>query len=138
MPGKKLSFQIFIDIKRLECAPRLRRGQPSRYCGAKSITMMKRHSAAPNGTSAGAERLADLVTLSYEPMFAWRLDGSIDGMSLLHNRSSITQFWRFAQMDGIVGRFRDVRSCINRPGRRDHNGRDISPPPAKTMKVYVP
>jgi PAS domain S-box-containing protein len=24
------------------------------------------------------ERLADLVTLSYEPMFAWRLDGPIE------------------------------------------------------------
>ena len=25
-----------------------------------------------------AERLANLLTLSYEPMFAWRLDGSIE------------------------------------------------------------
>ena len=39
---------------------------------------MERHPAKPNATSAGAEHLADLLTLSYEPMFAWRLDGSIE------------------------------------------------------------
>ena len=39
---------------------------------------MERYPAKPNATSAGAEHLADLLTLSYEPMFAWRLDGSIE------------------------------------------------------------
>jgi PAS domain-containing protein len=29
-------------------------------------------------TAERAERLASLVTLSYEPMFAWRLDGPIE------------------------------------------------------------
>jgi len=30
------------------------------------------------GPSEGGERLAGLMTLSYEPMLAWRLDGPID------------------------------------------------------------
>src|SRR6476660_5604156 len=40
--------------------------------------MMERQPAKPSATSAGAERLADLLMLSYEPMLAWRLDGSIE------------------------------------------------------------
>jgi PAS domain S-box-containing protein len=40
--------------------------------------MMERQPAKPSATSAGAERLADLIILSYEPMLAWRLDGSIE------------------------------------------------------------
>ena len=40
--------------------------------------MMERQPAKPSATSAGAERLADLLILSYEPMLAWRLDGSIE------------------------------------------------------------
>ncbi len=35
-------------------------------------------SAEAEATSERAERLANLLTLSYEPMFAWRLDGSIE------------------------------------------------------------
>jgi len=31
-----------------------------------------------NGAALGAERLANLLTLSYEPMLAWRLDGPIE------------------------------------------------------------
>src|SRR6201988_4300537 len=31
-----------------------------------------------NEAALGAERLADLLTLSYEPMLAWRLDGLIE------------------------------------------------------------
>src|SRR6201987_1275045 len=34
--------------------------------------------ALDSETALGAERLASLVTLSYEPMLAWRLDGSIE------------------------------------------------------------
>jgi PAS domain S-box-containing protein len=34
--------------------------------------------ALDNETALGAERLANLVTLSYEPMIAWRLDGPIE------------------------------------------------------------
>jgi PAS domain-containing protein len=41
--------------------------------------MMERHPVAePDATSAGAERLADLLMMSYEPMLAWRLDGPIE------------------------------------------------------------
>jgi PAS domain S-box-containing protein len=35
-------------------------------------------SAETEATPEGAERLANLLTLSYEPMFAWRLDGLIE------------------------------------------------------------
>jgi PAS domain S-box-containing protein len=38
---------------------------------------MERKSAVLEATSEGAERLSDLLTLSYEPMLAWRLDGVI-------------------------------------------------------------
>ena len=34
--------------------------------------------ALDNETALGAERLANLLTLSYEPMLAWRLDGPIE------------------------------------------------------------
>lgn len=40
--------------------------------------MIERPPAEPNATSARAERLADLLTLSYEPMLVWRLDGLIE------------------------------------------------------------
>jgi PAS domain S-box-containing protein len=40
--------------------------------------MMERQPAKPSATSAGEERLADLLMLSSEPMLAWRLDGSIE------------------------------------------------------------
>jgi PAS domain S-box-containing protein len=39
---------------------------------------MERESAETEATSERAERLANLLTLSYEPMLAWRLDGSIE------------------------------------------------------------
>ena len=39
---------------------------------------MERQTAEPTATSASAERLARLVMLSHEPMFAWRLAGSIE------------------------------------------------------------
>jgi PAS domain S-box-containing protein len=39
---------------------------------------MERESAAMEATSERAERLAHLLTLSHEPMFAWRLQGSIE------------------------------------------------------------
>ena len=39
---------------------------------------MKRKSAILETTSESAERLSDLLTLSYEPMLAWRLDGAIE------------------------------------------------------------
>jgi PAS domain S-box-containing protein len=39
---------------------------------------MERESAENEATSERAERLANLLTLSYEPMLAWRLDGSIE------------------------------------------------------------
>ena len=35
-------------------------------------------SVETGATSERAERLANLLTLSYEPMLAWRLDGSIE------------------------------------------------------------
>src|SRR5271166_1257545 len=38
----------------------------------------QRESAETEATSERAERLANLLTLSYEAMFAWRLDGSIE------------------------------------------------------------
>ena len=38
----------------------------------------KRKSAILETTSESAERLSDLLTLSYEPMLAWRLDGAIE------------------------------------------------------------
>jgi len=39
---------------------------------------LKREFAAPEATSGRAQNLAELLTLSYEAMFAWRLDGSIE------------------------------------------------------------
>ena len=39
---------------------------------------MERESAETEATSERAERLASLLRLSYEPMLAWRLDGSIE------------------------------------------------------------
>ena len=39
---------------------------------------MERESAAMEATSERAERLANLLRLSHEPMFAWRLQGSIE------------------------------------------------------------
>jgi PAS domain S-box-containing protein len=39
---------------------------------------MERESAAMEATSERAERLANLLTLSHEPMFAWRLGGPIE------------------------------------------------------------
>jgi PAS domain S-box-containing protein len=39
---------------------------------------MERESAAMEATSERPERLANLLTLSHEPMFAWRLQGSIE------------------------------------------------------------
>jgi PAS domain S-box-containing protein len=39
---------------------------------------MERKSAVLEATSEGAERLSDLLALSYEPMLAWRLDGVIE------------------------------------------------------------
>ena len=39
---------------------------------------MTRQSARSNAPSAGAARAADLLSLSYEPMFIWRLDGAIE------------------------------------------------------------
>jgi PAS domain S-box-containing protein len=39
---------------------------------------MERESSAMEATSERAERLANLLTLSHEPMFAWRLQGSIE------------------------------------------------------------
>ena len=38
---------------------------------------MKDHCAETEATSERAERLANLLMLSYEPMLAWNLDGSI-------------------------------------------------------------
>src|SRR6185437_3692502 len=39
---------------------------------------MERESAEAQAASESAERLASLLTLSYEPMLVWRLDGSIE------------------------------------------------------------
>ena len=39
---------------------------------------MERHSVETKATSDRADRLANLLTLSYEPMLAWSLDGSIE------------------------------------------------------------
>jgi len=38
----------------------------------------RKNELAFNETALGAERLANLLTLSYEPMLAWRLDGPIE------------------------------------------------------------
>jgi PAS domain S-box-containing protein len=40
---------------------------------------MKEKSVRSNATSAGAERMTDLLTLSYEPILVWRFDGGIEG-----------------------------------------------------------
>src|SRR5262249_21762238 len=39
---------------------------------------MKRQPARSNAPSAPAERAADFLSLSYEPMLVWRLDGAIE------------------------------------------------------------
>ena len=40
---------------------------------------MKEQPARSNATSARAERVTDLLTLSYEPILLWRPDGGIEG-----------------------------------------------------------
>src|SRR6476646_4654549 len=45
--------------------------------GRKSESGLQRGSLH-NEAALGAERLANLLTLSYEPMLAWRLDGPIE------------------------------------------------------------
>jgi PAS domain S-box-containing protein len=40
---------------------------------------MKEKSVRSNATSPGAERMTDLLTLSYEPILVWRFDGGIEG-----------------------------------------------------------
>jgi PAS domain S-box-containing protein len=40
---------------------------------------MKDQPGQLNATSAGTERISDLLTLSYEPILMWRLDGGIEG-----------------------------------------------------------
>src|SRR5215470_17148523 len=39
---------------------------------------IERNRVEPEVASARAEHLASLITLSYEPMFTWRLDGVLD------------------------------------------------------------
>jgi PAS domain S-box-containing protein len=39
---------------------------------------MKGQPVRPDAPSAGTERAADLLSLSYEPMFVWRLEGAIE------------------------------------------------------------
>jgi hypothetical protein len=39
---------------------------------------MQMECESAKATSRRAERLANLLMLSYEPMFAWRLDGAIE------------------------------------------------------------
>jgi PAS domain S-box-containing protein len=46
--------------------------------GARSEFQMGRKSVVIEAASERAERLADLLTLSYEPMLSWCLDGSIE------------------------------------------------------------
>jgi PAS domain S-box-containing protein len=45
--------------------------------GRKNVSGLQR-GFLDNAASLGAERLANLLTLSYEPMIAWRLDGPIE------------------------------------------------------------
>jgi PAS domain S-box-containing protein len=40
---------------------------------------MKEQPVRSNATSAATERLTDLLTLSYEPILVWRIDGGIEG-----------------------------------------------------------
>jgi PAS domain S-box-containing protein len=54
--------------------------------------------ALDNETGLGAERLANLLTLSYEPMLAWRLDGPIEFWN-----AGAERLYGFAQ-DEAVGR----------------------------------
>src|ERR1700750_3095215 len=51
-----------------------------------------------NEAALGAERLANLLTLSYEPMLAWRLDGPIEFWN-----AGAERLYGFAQ-DEVVGR----------------------------------
>src|ERR1700752_5492872 len=51
-----------------------------------------------NEAALGAERLANLLTLSYEPMLAWRLDGPIEFWN-----TGAAQLYGFAS-DEAVGR----------------------------------
>ena len=44
----------------------------------RSKSKMGREATGIEAPAKRAERLASLVTLSYEPMFAWRLDGPIE------------------------------------------------------------
>jgi PAS domain-containing protein len=64
---------------------------------------MKRDSAETEATSESAERLANLLTLSYEPMLAWRLDGAIE-------------FWN-AGAERLFGFVLDEAVCTRRGGR---------------------
>jgi PAS domain S-box-containing protein len=59
---------------------------------------LKRESAATEATPGRAEHLADLLTLSYEPMFAWRLGGAVEFWN-----AGATRLYGFAP-DEAVGR----------------------------------
>ncbi len=85
---------------------------------------MERVSADVRATYGRAERLADLLQLSYEPMFAWRLDGPIEFWN-----AGAERLYGFAS-DEAVGRsshavlqtqfpieFSELRSRLRRDGQ---------------------
>src|SRR5215831_12837755 len=60
-------------------------------CTETASYLMEHRSAPPTEISRGAEYLADLLTLSYEPMLTWSLEGPIEfwnaGAELLYEFS---------------------------------------------------
>ena len=50
----------------------------SSSCSLVGEVKMKEQPVRSNATSAGTERMTDLLTLSYEPILVWRIDGGIE------------------------------------------------------------
>ena len=62
---------------------------------------MERKLAILEATSESAERLSDLLTLSYEPMLAWRLDGVIEFWN-----AGAERLYGFTPDEALLTRFR--------------------------------
>jgi PAS domain S-box-containing protein len=57
-----------------------------------------------DAASARDERLAELLTLSYEPMFVWRLDGAIENWNAVAER-----FYGFSREEAVGRNVSGVR-----------------------------
>jgi PAS domain-containing protein len=73
---------------------------------------MKGQPVRPDAPSAGTERAADLLSLSYEPMFVWRLEGPIESWN-----AGAERLYGFSP-DEALGPVDNHRSQIMAPTRK--------------------